>query len=370
MGDDKLKAIWFHRQYIKKYCLSKICPCGMATSLKHLVQRIAAGTSKLLLLAGFVLLVWGTFAPVGTLVWWLNQSTESLGEKKKQQKTLRRNVPTPTHSGVAINCYIVYLPGVGDYSTNELTPGEEWFLTQLVRSHPNCVAVSDVFPYSAANKDLAGKRLLTPLWHAIEQADGWLENADVLIKIRNLWRFAISADDRYGPVYNQGIADAILERMNAAHPIPDSQQPLNVILIGTSGGVQVALGALTYLDQWLNAQLTVVSMGGTFDGEGGFDSSHHVYHFQGDRDWIDNLSQIAFPSRWPWTINSPFNRARQAGIYTVLDSGNHAHDGQEGYFGLAIAKPNTTYAELTLQNIEQLPIWLVTNAHPTSKMKN
>jgi len=61
--------------------------------------------------------------------------------------------------------------------------------------------------------------------------------ADVLIKIRNLWRFAISVDNRYGPIYNQGIATAIIDRMNAAYSIPLSQrQSFKIILIGTSGG--------------------------------------------------------------------------------------------------------------------------------------
>ncbi|MGH2416082.1 MAG: hypothetical protein ACRDEA_20805, partial [Microcystaceae cyanobacterium] len=255
----------------------------MLGPFKHLLQWLASGTLKLLVLAGVVLLAWGTFAPVGTLVWWLNQSTESLGLKKKQLSQLPASEgSTPTTQSPDINCYIIYLPGVGDFSANQLTPGEEWFLERLVRLHPNCVSVHDVFPYSAANKDLGGQRLLAPLWRAAENADDWLENADILIKIRNLWRLAISADDRYGPVYNRGIADAIIERMNAAHPISRTrQQPLNLILIGTSGGVQVGLGAVPYLDEWLNARLTVVSMGGTFNGEEGFEAANRVYHFQG-----------------------------------------------------------------------------------------
>jgi len=340
-------------------------PESMIRALKHLLHQLLGSTSKLLLLAGLVLLVWGTLAPVGTLVWWLNQNTETLGARKR--KVLSSTSPKrPT--AIARNCYIVYLPGVGDYSADQLTPGEEWFLSQLARLHPNCVVVSDVFPYSAANKDLAGRRILAPLWSAIENADGWLENADVLIKIRNLWRFAISADDRYGPIYHQGIADAILDRMNAAHPIPQNHQmPLNVILIGTSGGVQVALGAVTYLEQWLDARLTVVSLGGTFNGEEGFESSHHVYHFQGDRDWVEDISHVVFPSRWGWTVNSPFNRARREGRYTVLSSGSHAHDGKEGYFGLAIAHAQTPYVELTLQQINQLPIWSSPHLKTTSQ---
>jgi len=88
------------------------------------------------------------------------------------------------------------------------------------------------------------ERLLAPLWRFANEAEGWLNVADVLIKIRNLWRFAISVDNRYGPIYNQGIATAIIDRMNAAYSIPlSSVNPFKIILIGTSGGAQVALAA-------------------------------------------------------------------------------------------------------------------------------
>ncbi|NJK53764.1 MAG: hypothetical protein HC936_14975, partial [Leptolyngbyaceae cyanobacterium SU_3_3] len=157
---------------------------------------------------------------------------------------------------------MVYLPGVGDASSNELTPGEELFLGHLQQRHPNCVTVSDVFPYSAANQDLGGQRFLAPFWQAVQKKEGWFKNAGILIKIRNLWRFAISADDRYAPVYNQGIAAAILDRMNAAHPLSQAtRQPIHLILIGTSGGVQVALGAVPYLDKSLKPKLSVGSVG-------------------------------------------------------------------------------------------------------------
>ncbi|MFQ4144921.1 hypothetical protein [Chlorogloeopsis sp. ULAP02] len=325
-----------------------------------ILLKLQGETLKLLILAGVILLVWGTFAPVGTLVWWLSQSAESLGLKSNQNKKLlsgdRSNTATESAN---IDCYIIYLSGVGDFSANQLTPGEEIFLNRLVQLHPNCVAVSDVFPYSAANESLGGQRLLAPLWRAAENADGWLANADIIIKIRNLWRFAISADDRYGEVYNLGIANAIIDRMNAAHPIPKyPKERLKVILIGTSGGVQVALGAASYLDQWLNARLIVVSVGGSFDGEIGFESVDHVYHLQGSRDWVEDITSIVFASRWPVTVASPFNQARQLGRYTVVNTGPHAHDGTEGYFGTALVRESQTkYVELTLKKVNQLPIW-------------
>ena len=317
-------------------------------------------TLKLLLLAGVLLLLWGVLAPVGTLVWWLNQSAESLGLKRNQAKNLPpKERPTENGNSAKIDCYIVFLPGVGDFSANELTPGEEFFLDRLVQFHPNCVVVSDVFPYSVVNKDLGGQRFLSPLWRAAKDADGWLKNADILIKIRNLWRFAISADERYGPIYNQGIAIAIIERMNAAHPIPQSpQQPLKIILIGTSGGAQVALGAVPYLERSLNPESIVVSVGGSFDGNTGFEAVDRVYHLQGDRDWVEDITRFLFASRWRSTVGSPFNQARRQGRYIVVPSGPHAHDGAQGYFGTAsVGTSETTYVELTLKKVNQLPIW-------------
>jgi hypothetical protein len=332
----------------------------MLKFIQWVLLQLRSDTLKLLTLAGVLLLIWGTFAPVGTLVWWMNQSAETLGFKKSYiQHLLRNDRSTKVAQSVNIDCYIVFLPGVGDFSANQLTKGEEFLLNRLVQLHPNCVQVSDVFPYSVTDKSLGGQRLLAPLWRAAENADGWLDNADVLIKIRNLWRFAISADARYGPIYNRGIATTVIRRMNAAYPLKTmTHQPVKLILIGTSGGVQVALGAASYLDQWLKPELIVVSIGGDFDGNTGFEEVDHVYHLHGQRDWIEDISRIVFPSRWPWTVGSPFNQACQQGRYTVLVSGPHTHTGPQGYFGTTLVKgSNTTYVQLTLQKVNQLPIW-------------
>lgn len=101
-------------------------------------------------------------------------------------------------------------------------------------------------------------------------------------------------------------------------------------------------------------------MGGTFNGENGFDTVNQMYHLHGERDWIEDISQIVFASRWRWTVGSPFNRAIRQGRYTAISSGPHTHDGKGGYFGLAIAKlPNTQYVEITLQKANQLPVWSI-----------
>ena len=324
--------------------------------IRHTLQSLGGTTVKLILsIAGFLVL-WGMLAPVSTIVWWLNQTAESLGLEDEEEKpdVLRQvSINAPSSN---IDCYIVFLPGVGNFSPDEITQGERYFIDRLVARHSNCVAVRDVFPYSVVNQDLS-QGWLTPLWEASKESDVL---SNVLVQVRNLWRFAISADDRYGPVYNLSIANTIVERMNAAHPIARSKRPINLILLSTSGGTQVALGATAHLREWINnARITVVSIGGTFEGRAGFNDTNHAYHLYGDRDWIETLPRVVFPARWNWVVGSPVNQAWQQGRYTVCNVGSQEHTGAEGYFGNAIAFNNTSYVELTLEQVDQLPLWSI-----------
>jgi hypothetical protein len=104
------------------------------------------------------------------------------------------------------------------------------------------------------------------------------------------------------------MANAIIDRMNAKSPITvNPQQPLKVILIGTSGGAQVALGATHDLKEWLNAQITVISVGGVFSGEKAFAEADRIFHLRGTRDSIEDIGGIVFPSRWYWFATSPID---------------------------------------------------------------
>lgn len=81
--------------------------------------------------------------------------------------------------------------------------------------------------------------------------------------------------------------------MNAAHPITRSNRPINLILISTSGGTQVALGTTAHLNEWINARLTVVSLGGRFDGRAEFNHANHVYHLHaGAGLWVLRLIKL------------------------------------------------------------------------------
>lgn len=331
----------------------------MLRILGKILKWLQGGSLRLLIFACILLLIWGIVSPVGTLIWWLGESADTLGVKKYPRLQLPNPPITQIQPTANIDCYIVFLPGVGDFSADELTPGEEIFLDQLEKEHSSCVAVGDVFPYSANNKSLGGQRFLAPFWRFANQTDGWLSITNVFIRIRNLWRFAISADPRYGTVYNQGIANAIIERMDARYPIPrQKSDSLKILLMGTSGGVEVALGAVPYLKEWLNPELYIISIGGVFNNRKAFSYLEHFYHLRGEKDWVEDIGRVIFPARWPPIIKSEFNQARIEGRYNSYLIGPHTHDENTGYFGTdLIPNSDQSYVEKTLEVVNQLPVW-------------
>jgi hypothetical protein len=341
----------------------------MANFFKKLLQGFQNGWIGLLSLTVLLILLWGTFAPVGTLTWWLDGGADDLEERASRflnRAELGDELGDESSSAAADAnesspslCYIVFLTGVGDFSGNELASGEELFLDRLEQEQPHCTMVRDVFPYSAANQDIGGQDIFAYLWDVVEEADGWLELTRYLLEFRNFWRLAISADNRYGQVYNRAIALSILEKMDEQKSIPlNLSEPIQLILMGTSGGAQVGLAATPYLNEWLNTDIVVISFGGVFDGQDGFDSAMQVYHFRGEEDWIESLAGIVFPSRWLWTFRSPFNRARDEGRYIAITSGPHEHDGDRGYFGKEMMEDSDkTYLDRMFEEVMDLPIW-------------
>ncbi|MGB3311703.1 MAG: hypothetical protein WBG32_10545 [Nodosilinea sp.] len=328
----------------------------MKALLENLIARSLGDTSKLLTALGLFFLAWGTIAPISTLSWWLRDGSR-LAEQRPELS--EENVS----AGPGPPCYLVFLAGVGNVSDVELAPGEDAFLTQMAAAVPNCVVVREVFPYSAVSDDVGGQPFFRWVWQLSDRIGGESDPLRLVLKIRNLWRMALSVDSRYGRAYNRGAAATILERMAATEAIPlEADEPFQLVLAGTSGGAQVALGAAPYLQQWLPVEITVLSFGGVFDGQTGFNAVDQVYHFYGQNDWVDNLGMVLFPSRWGWTLGSPYNRARRAGRYETIAIGPHAHDGNRGYFGQASVEgegeaSGDTYLDLTLEQVKALPIW-------------
>ncbi|WP_373538825.1 hypothetical protein [Chamaesiphon sp.] len=137
--------------------------------MAKLLSLLRSGSFKLLLFIGFLVLLWGSTAPVGTLVWWLDRGQEKLESQSQKLKGLLKKSSPPKQG--AKTCYIVFLTGVGDLSANDLSAGETAFLDRLKQDRPQCVIVRDVFPYSVANEDVGGQQVFAFLQDISDRAN-------------------------------------------------------------------------------------------------------------------------------------------------------------------------------------------------------
>jgi hypothetical protein len=284
----------------------------------------------LLLTALVVLLVMSLIAPLESFRWWAGWSDEDA--RAAAPRAAAAATPVPARSGD--ERYVVWLSGIGSVPGETEDPFEVGFLRALRAQVPRAVIVDDAFAYSVRDNPLAGRQLFDPLWrrarHGLEagRQSLWL---GTLIQLRNTLQVAVSADARYGPIYNLGVAEAIGKRLLAnGYPL-DSAAPL--YLIGYSGGGQIAVGAARYLERWLGAPIRVVSIGGVIAADPGLEVVERVYHLQGQKDPVPGLGRVAFPGRWPWMPYSAWNRAVAAGKITTIPTGPMGHMAEPGYFG-------------------------------------
>lgn len=236
--------------------------------------------------------------------------------------------------------YLVYLTGIAGYSGEFLARREEAFLSDLQAGLPGTRIVSDVFPFSVNNNPLNGERLLRVLWE-------WLHRRrtrqpavvyDVLIVLRNLFQVAVSADPRYGPIYNVGVARELVQSLRR-HGYPE-EGGVPVTLVAYSGGAQIAVGVSRFLARTLDAPLRIVALGGVMRDDPGLQDVRHLYQLQGSRDFLPWLASLVFPGRWRFLPWSPWNQARREGRVTFLDPGPIEHVGRRDYFSRKATLPD------------------------------
>lgn len=210
--------------------------------------------------------------------------------------------------------------------------------------------VHDVFPYSVNNTPLDGQRLLAGMWRWLQKMRSRVPDNifDVLIVVRNALQVGVSADPRYGPIYNHGVAREIAKSLHRHGYPAGGDQP--VYFIGYSGGVQVALGVAPYLRQTLDAPLHVISIGGVMASDPGIMSVEQISHFRGSKDPLPLPGIALYAGRWPVVSRSVWNRARRAGLIASSTIGPVKHFGYEDYFSAsATLVGGLTYLEQTIE---------------------
>lgn len=296
----------------------------------------AAEYALILLALGLALfLAVALLSPLEALAWWAGWSQRRKEPEQPVDSLLSLASETP-----AADYYVVYLTGIAGFSGKFLGRRELGFLERLQARLPQALVVHDVFPFSVTNNPLDGDRLLSRLWRwlqqlRLKQPHTVLRN---LISARNILQVAVSADPRYGPIYNVGVAREILRSLlQKGYPL--TSRPA-ITLVGVSGGGQVALGAARYLKEALETPVYVISVGGVLSDDPGISYVDHLYHLQGTRDRVAPLGALLYPGRWPFLGYSPWNRARKEGRITTISTGPMTHMGNDEYFSRSSRLPN------------------------------
>ncbi len=312
----------------------------------------------LLPLAALVIfLFWAALTPFETLGWWAGWFGDAIYyDAAATEETTTPSPQNTLHPPAA--AYVIFLSGIGRVSGQTLSYREQGFLDRLRQRLPGAVVLDNIFPYSLNNLALTGQPIFARLWQwALRRKLEGPALAGYLINARNMLQVAISADKRYGPIYNQAMAEVMLDTIMRCDFDPES--PVPIFLIGYSGAGQMAIGATTYLHEWTRAPIYVISLGGIFSSDPGILMADHVFHLWGDKDKAQ-VWRLLMPGRWAWMATSEWNRALRQGRVTIIRMLGMGHTGRGGYLDRHTPTPDAPSnidrpAELISTIIERVP---------------
>jgi hypothetical protein len=277
----------------------------------------------LLIVGAIALVVSLALAPLESLGWWAGWRAP--GEAAAPAPP----AVAPDAAGAPPACFVVFLSGIGSISGDELLPAETTFLDRLQAALPEARIVRDVFPYAPSGRQLlTGQRVFAWLWRRVLD---WRLNGTrllpAILNLRNLFQVLVSADHRYGPLYGYGIADVTRERLAAHGYAPGAP----VVLLGSSGGGQISVGAATYLGAEAGDRVAIVTFGGVMSSDRGVTEAARTISLYGARDRVYALGRAAFPGRWPVAAGSFWNAALREGRLSERVIGPMGHSGPGGY---------------------------------------
>lgn len=301
------------------------------------------------------ILVSALLSPLESLGWWAGWFGEAFEEDEEESEdvaaavALDESAVQPSNA----NFFIVFLTGIAGVAQEVHLPEEQDLLRRLAARLPDAEIVDDIFPYSVTNRALTGQRVFSWFWRFAFSRKQKGGRIGFVINIRNLFQVLVSADRRYGPIYNRGSAQLVLRGLRRHGYELGSQVP--VILLGYSGGSQISVGAAPYLEEQLGIPVTIISVGGVLCADPGLMSVQHLYHLRGKRDRVEQLGYLLSPGRWPIFPNSHWNRANIHGKITQIELGTMAHTGPGSYLDDTTPwDASHTYMDKTVESITEL----------------
>ncbi len=313
----------------------------------------------------FTLLLAGLLVPLSVLGWWAGGAEAARGRPEQPEGASDAAgeadppvaiAPIPADTSNAPEHFLIYLSGIGDVSGEYLAEREWAFVERLKAALPRSCIIHNIFAFSVSNVGLTEESRFGRIWADIQRAKlsgTRLRGLGGLINFRNLLHVAVSADRRYGPVFNYGTASTMLQFLIDEGYRPGDGRP--VTLYGYSGGGQVVLGSAQYLKPAIQAPLQVISMGGVMADSYGIEQADQVIHLQGERDTVQRLGDYLFPRRWPMLHHSRWNRALASGKLRRINTGPMVHSGARSYLDAESFLPDgRSYLDYTVELVTEL----------------
>ncbi len=179
--------------------------------------------------------------------------------------------------------YLVYLDGIGKMRFRDSRDGGR-LVEQIVVEATELRVLGHVLPYSPLARPLAERRGAPWLRH----------HAALALFVYNVVQILVAADTRYRPLYNRGVGGQIAAQLRHAGYAPGSGVP--VVLLGYSGGAQIATGAVGELSTQLGAPVTVVLLGGFHNGANDLRDAVAVHRFTSAHDPIERIGRSNLPA--------------------------------------------------------------------------
>ncbi len=308
---------------------------------------------NLLFISAIAIIFAAFLSPLEALGWWAGWYGDQV-DTNLDPGTLAEPLPPNTK----VIRYVIYLDGIAQ-AESRYFPDVEQFLDELAARLPDDILIiRGLMPYSPMNRPLTKDRLLSFFWRLADRLQvsksvgifGALIGCT--INIRNTLVVTVSADQRYGPIYNQGTAQVMYNSLITHGYEPESGIPIT--LIGYSGGGQIAMGSAPYLRQALDAPIEVISISGVLSGNTNALQLEHLYHLVGDKDFVEREGPVLFPKRWGIFFLSYWNRAKRRGKISIISLGPVGHNGTGGPFDANRFLPDgtTSFLQQTVDIVE------------------
>jgi hypothetical protein len=303
-----------------------------------------------ILLGAIIFVVSMIMAPFETLGWWAgwlgpHEEPERQPAADEPVESGQQSPPPTPHA------HVVFLSGIGSISGEEPVPSDEAFLARLRPTLPRLAIVHDIFPYAPSGLPLfTGQRVFRWLWRTARRWHGGQTFLlPPILHMRNIFQVLVAADNRYGPIYGYGLSRVILERLIANGYVVNGGGP--IILLGSSGGGQIAVSAAPYLGAATGASVSVVAFGGVMASDRGVTETGRLISLYGSRDFVYRLARFAFPGRWPVFASSHWNRALRAHRLVERDIGPLEHSGRGGYLDERSSWDGVSHLDLTVREV-------------------